>query len=369
LGEGVWDAKQRESEKNGGNGVRFHGSKVRSRGEGRKFARMEKIVNWGVLGAGRIAHKFVQDLLTLPNARLHAVASTSLQRAEEFARQYGAPHAYGRYDGLLACPDLDVVYVATPHHGHAENSIMLLENGIPVLCEKPLAINGRQVAAMLDASERHQTYLMEALWTRFLPKIQRLLSLVEGGEIGKLQAIKADFGFRKEFDPANRIFDPKQGGGSLLDVGIYPIFLSYLLLGKPQTVKAVARIGPTGVDETCAMLFQYAGGELAMLDSAITTVTPCEALLFGTKGTLKLNSRWHEPGGDMTRTRYNGTELRRVYYEPEGFGYQYEAEAVMADLAAGRTENALVSWQVSRDLMDIMDAVRREAGIVYREID
>lgn len=335
----------------------------------RKFARMEKIVNWGVLGAGRIAHKFVQDLLTLPNARLHAVASTSAGRAADFARQYGAPHAYGRYDGLLACPDLDVVYVATPHHGHADNTILLLENGIAVLCEKPLAINGRQVSAMLDAAERHQTYLMEALWTRFLPKIQRVLGLVEEGRIGKLQAVKADFGFRKDFDPTNRVFDARQGGGSLLDVGIYPIFLSYLLLGKPQTVKAVARIGPTGVDETCAMLFQYGGGEIALLDSAITTVTPCEALLFGTEGTLKLSSRWHEPGGDLTLTRYDGTGPQVFHYEREGFGYQYEAAAVMADLAAGRTENALVSRQFSRDLMDIMDAVRWEAGIVYEGVD
>jgi predicted dehydrogenase len=330
---------------------------------------MEKTFNWGVLGAGRIAHKFVQDLLTLPNVRLHAVASTSLQRAEAFAHQYGAPHAYGSYGGLLTCPDLDVVYIATPHHGHAENTVMLLENRIPVLCEKPLAINGWQVSAMLDAAERHQTYLMEALWTRFLPKIQRVLGLVEEGAIGKLQAVKADFGFRKDFDPTNRVFDARQGGGSLLDVGIYPIFLAYLLLGKPQTVKAVARLGPTGVDETCAILFQYPGNELAMLDSAITTVTPCEALLFGTEGTLKLSSRWHEPGGDLLLTRYDGTEPQRFPYEREGFGYQHEAAAVMADLAAGRTENALVSRQLSRDLMDIMDAVRREAGIFYEGID
>lgn len=330
---------------------------------------MEKIVNWGVLGAGRIAHKFVQDLLTLPNARLHAVASTSADRAADFARQYGAPHAYGSYDGLLTCPDLHVVYVATPHHGHAENTVMLLENGIPVLCEKPLAINGRQVAAMLDASKRHQTYLMEALWTRFLPTTQKVLELVESGAIGKLQTLRADFGFRKDFDPTNRVFDPKQGGGSLLDVGIYPIFLSMILLGKPKTIEATARLMPSGVDESCAMLFGYESGALAILDSGITMVTPCEAYLHGSEGTLKIHSRWHEPSSGLTLTRYDSSEPQFLPFERECIGYRYEAEAVMADLAAGRTENALVSRRFSRELMEIMDAVRAKAGIFYEGID
>ncbi|MCY7349147.1 MAG: Gfo/Idh/MocA family oxidoreductase, partial [Cytophagaceae bacterium] len=141
---------------------------------------MEKTFNWGILGLGRIAHKFAQDLLTLPNARLHAVASTSNERAVAFAGQYNAPHMFGSYEGLLTCPDLDVVYIATPHHGHAENTITLLEKGIPVLCEKPLAINGWQVAGMIAAARRHDTYLMEALWTRFLPKMQKILELIEG---------------------------------------------------------------------------------------------------------------------------------------------------------------------------------------------
>lgn len=330
---------------------------------------MEKTFNWGLLGLGRIAHKFAQDLLTLPNARLHAVASTSAERAAAFARQYNAPHHFGSYAGLLTCPNLDVVYVANPHHGHAENTVLLLENGIPVLCEKPLAINGQQVATMLAAARQHNTYLMEALWTRFLPKIQKILDLVETGAIGKLQAMKADFGFQKEFDPTNRVFDPKQGGGSLLDVGIYPILLSQLLLGKPVTVKALARLGATGVDETCAMLFGYANGEIAMLDSAITTATPCEAVLFGTEGTLKINARWHEPGGDFTLTRYDGTEPQRFSFEREYIGYRYEAQAVMADLAAGRGENEWVSLEFSRDLMEIMDTVRREIGLRYEGID
>jgi predicted dehydrogenase len=330
---------------------------------------MEKTFNWGVLGAGRIAHKFVQDLLTLPNARLHAVASTSAERAAEFAGQYGAPHAYGSYEGLLACPDLHVVYVATPHHGHAENTVMLLENGIPVLCEKPLAINGRQVATMLDAAQRHRTYLMEALWTRFLPTTRKVLELVEGGAIGQLQTLRADFGFRKEFYPTNRVFDPRQGGGSLLDVGIYPVLLSLFLLGKPKTIQATARLMPSGVDERCAMLFGYENGALAILDSAITMVTPCEAHLHGSEGTLKIHSRWHEPNPGLTLTRYDQSEPRFFPFERECIGYRYEAEAVMADLAAGRTENALVSLDFSRNLMEILDAVRQQTGIFYEGID
>jgi len=329
---------------------------------------MEKTFNWGVLGLGRIAHKFVQDLQTLPNARLHAVASTSDDRAAEFAGQYGATHYFGRYEDLLTCPDLDVVYLATPHHGHAENSVMLLRNGIPVLCEKPLAMNSWQVAAMLGAARQHETYLMEALWTRFLPATQKVLDLVQTGAIGQLHTLRADFGFRKEFDPTSRIFDPAQGGGSLLDVGIYPVLLSLFLLGKPSTVKATARLLPTGVDESCAMLFGYESGAVALLDSAITTQTPCEAHLHGTEGTLKIHSRWHEPNPGLTLMR-NDEAPQFFPFERECIGYRYEAQAVMADLAAGRTENALVSLEFSRSLMEVLDWVRREAGIVYAGID
>ncbi len=316
----------------------------------------KKIINWGVIGPGKIAHKFVQDLLTLPNARLHAVASRSLERAQEFANQYDAPHAYGSYDELGNCPDLDVVYIATPHSEHAKNTILLLNKKIPVLCEKPMGINQQEVQQMISVARDQQTYLMEALWTRFLPAFQKLIAVIEAGRIGEVLTLKADFGFQADFDPKSRLFDPVLAGGALLDIGIYPAFLATLLLGKPNQIKAMAHVGSTGVDEANAILLKYPSGKMAILSSTILHESPTVAEIYGTKGKIIIPSRWHE-AKTFTLIDANGEEEAFVFDYPQR-GYHAEAAAVMADLTNNKQESNLWSLDKTLDLSILLDQIK-----------
>ena len=316
----------------------------------------KKIINWGVIGPGKIAHKFVQDLLTLPNARLHAVASRSLERAQEFANQYDAPHAYGSYDELGNCPDLDVVYIATPHSEHAKNTILLLNKKIPVLCEKPMGINQQEVQQMISVARDQQTYLMEALWTRFLPAFQKLIAVIEAGRIGEVLTLKADFGFQADFDPKSRLFDPVLAGGALLDIGIYPAFLATLLLGKPNQIKAMAHVGSTGVDEANAILLKFPSGKMAILSSTILHESPTVAEIYGTKGKIIIPSRWHE-AKTFTLIDANGEEEAFVFDYPQR-GYHAEAAAVMADLTNNKQESNLWSLDKTLDLSILLDQIK-----------
>lgn len=326
------------------------------------------MTRWGILGPGRIAHKFAQDLRTLPDAQLYAVASSDQQRADEFAAQYTIPHAFGAYDGLLSLPDLDVVYVATPHVKHHENTLMLLNGGkarpgLAVLGEKPFAMNGRQVGEMVKTARAKGVFLMEALWSRFMPTLQRAKALADDGAIGRITGVRADFGFNAPFNPEGRLYNKALGGGSLLDIGIYPLFWSYFILGMPQTIKALATFGATGVDEQCGMVLTYPNGELAVLDSTLRAKTPCEAFIYGTEGMIQVHGRWHETNG-LTLHR-NGQEPEPFTTERSTFGYDYEARHVMQCLAEGRTESPLWSLDDSLNLMALLDAVRAEARIEY----
>lgn len=316
----------------------------------------KKIFNWGVLGPGKIAHKFVQDLLTLPNARLHAVASRSIDRAREFADKYDATHAYGSYGDLVNCPDLDVVYIATPHNSHCENTLLLLKNKIPVLCEKPMGINQEEVQQMIATSREQETYLMEALWTRFLPVFQKVTDIVESGQIGEVLTLKADFGFRANFDPKGRLFDPALAGGALLDIGIYPAFLAMTILGKPNQIKAIVQKGSTGVDESNAMLLQYSSGKMAILSSTILHESPTVAEIYGTKGKIIIPGRWHE-AKELKVIDASGKEASFVFDYPQ-LGYHAEAIEVMKDLAENRQENNQWSLKDTLDLSILLDQIK-----------
>ncbi len=328
---------------------------------------MKKIYNWGIIGLGKIAHKFAQDIKGLKNAKLHAVASRSLQKAKTFANQYQATHHYGSYQEILNCPDLDVVYIATPHNHHCENTLMCLEHQIPVLCEKPFAMNAAEVRRMITLAKFQETFLMEALWTRFLPTIKKTLEWIEKGKIGEVLSVKADFGFKATFDPTSRLFNQDLGGGSLLDVGIYPVFLSLLILGKPTAIKAMASIGPSNVDENCAVLLKYEGNKTAILDSSIVRKTNTEAFIYGTKGTIKINSRWHEP--TSLTLMVDGKKPKDLFFDFQSNGYSYEAEAVMASLKNKQVENDLLPLDFSLDLIELLDSIRKEAGIYYPLFD
>ncbi len=321
------------------------------------------MTRWGILGPGRIAHKFAQDLLTLPNAELYAVASSDQQRADEFGKEYNVPHAFGSYEDLLTLPGLDVVYVATPHVKHHEHVMMLLNGGISVLGEKPFAMNSEQVREMVETARAKGVFLMEALWSRFMPGIEFVLDLIKSGAIGKVVSVRADFGFKAPFVPENRLFNKELGGGSLLDIGIYPLFLAYLILGKPTTINASATFGKTGVDEQCGMVLTYADGQLALLDSTLLTTTDCLGLIQGETGQIRIHSRFHETKG-LTLKR-DDQPTTPFSFNRNTHGYDYEAQHVMHCLAEGRTESPLWSLDDSLNLMALLDAVRAKAGIVY----
>jgi len=325
---------------------------------------MKKTFNWGIIGCGRIAYKFSKDIQTIAGAAIHAVATRSLANAENFAQIHNAAHALDSFDNLLRLEDLDAVYIATPHILHAENAIMALKAKVPVLCEKPLAMNAREASQMIAAARASNTFLMEALWTRFMPPVSKALELIEAGEIGELNFVKADFGFAAEFIPEGRLFNPTLGGGSLLDVGIYPVFLALLLFGKPEKIDARAILGPTGVDNVCGMLLKFPGDKIAILDSTILSDTRTEAFIYGSKGTIHMHTRWHE----MTSLSLHlkGTdEVQQFEFEQSCLGYKFEAEEVMGCIANGEKQSKSMPHAFSLLLIETLDAIRHKAGIVY----
>lgn len=321
--------------------------------------------HWGIIGPGNIARQFAADLCFIPGAKVHAVASRDGSRAAAFADEFGASFHYGDYQSILSCPDLDAVYIATPHIAHFDNTINCLEAGIPVLCEKPLAMNYRQVELMIDTARRHNTFLMEALWTRFLPSTKLMLELVRKGEIGELKGVHADFGFRADLPPEDRIFNKALGGGALLDIGIYPAFLALLLFGKAAEIKAMAKIGSTGVDEDTHVLMRYPGGQLAHLHSSFLVETKREAFIYGESGTIHMHADWYQ---QAQLSLFHGKSDAQLYtIEPKGLGYHYEAKEVMDCLAQGKIESELLSHSFSTALILSLDAIRREIGLTYPE--
>jgi predicted dehydrogenase len=320
-------------------------------------------INWGILAPGRIAHKFAHDLQLAPGARLHAVASRSLERAAAFASEHGASHVFGSYEDLLACPDLDVVYVASPHTGHCEHTVSCLENKIAVLCEKPFAMNLAEAQKMVNAARLNQIFCMEAIWTRFIPAFEEMLRLLREGAIGEVKMIRADFGFRANFPPEHRLFNLSLGGGSLLDVGIYPVYLATQLWGEPDAIAAGATFGETGADESCGMVLNY-GNRLALLDSSIVLQTNTEAFLYGENGTIHVHPRFHQPK-ELSLLWYD-KPAEHIALPYTGFGYYHEILEVNERLRQGKTESDKLPLDFSLKLTSILDHIREKAGIVYQ---
>jgi len=324
---------------------------------------MVKKYNWGIIGPGSIAHKFASDLRLLPNAFLYAVGSRDIDRARDFALRYGTKKFYGSYEELATDPGVDIIYIATPHVRHYSDSILCLKNKKAVLCEKPVAMNTGQFRVMMDTAKKHGVFLMEALWTRFIPSFQKCLELALEGAIGDIRLIESDFCFNAPYDISGRLFNPHLGGGSLLDIGIYPVFLSLELAGNPITVHAQASFDKTGVDSSCSMLFYQKNDIISVLFSSLVTSGRIETLVHGSKGLLRLNRHWHIPT-DLDLIRDDGT-TSHFNFEKPGFGYQYEAEEVMKCLDEGKLESGIFSLAKSQNLITVLDTVRSLAGISY----
>jgi predicted dehydrogenase len=320
-------------------------------------------INWGIIGLGRIAEKFAHDLQFVSNAKLYGVASREKNKAEEFRIKYNVEKAYGSYEEMLQDANIDVVYIATPHVMHAVNTIASLNAGKAVLCEKPFAMNKLEVQAMVDIARQKNLFLMEAIWTRFLPTFLKVEHLIAERVIGDIVQIKSDFGYQAVYDTEWRLFNKKLGGGSLLDIGIYPVFLTLQLLGKPENIITSAVIGKTGVDESWFAGFTYKNGATASLCSTFMANTPVETDICGTKGRIKMHRMWHCPSY-LTLTMNDGAET--VFkFDVKGFGYEYEAQEVTNCLLAGRKESALLPLSFSMSLMEMLDDIRERIGLHY----
>jgi len=328
----------------------------------------ERIYNWGIIGLGKIAHKFASDLLRLPNANLYAVASQSEERLEKFCQEFQVEKKFNSYQELIHCQEVDIVYIALPNTLHCPITLDCLNRKKAVLVEKPWAINYQEAEKMVKSSIHNNTFLMEAMWTRFLPQTQIVLQWIEDGKIGHIKSIKADFGYKMPYNEQVRTFNRSLGGGSLLDIGIYPVYLCYLLLGMPVQVQAMVSFSKTKVDETCLVHLKYPGKILCQLQSSFVYTSKTEAYIYGTQGTIHIQPRFHGKTSGLHLSLYDGIEEQHST-EWEGYGYQFEAQEVMRCLNNGSIESDRHGHDFALELTRLMDAIRIEANIVYPDQD
>jgi len=321
-------------------------------------------VRWGIIGAGSIAAAFSEALAALPNAERLAVGSRSGPTAEAFAEANGFSRSYASYGGLAADPDVDIVYVATPHTMHYEHTLLCLQAGKHVLCEKPFAINARESAHLIEIARQRGLFLMEAMWVRYLPAMTKVREWLKADLIGEARIVKADYGICIDWDPKHRLFDPELGGGALLDLGVYPISFASMVYGEqPEQIFSTARIGETGVDEQFSLLFSYPGGKSAVINSGTRLKTPHEAYILGTKGSIRIPVF---PSGRRAELVVNDKIVDVFEDSSEGRGSRYEAEEAVRCLRSGRTESAVMPLDETLGVMRTMDRIRREWGVTYR---
>ena len=322
-----------------------------------------KPVRWGILGPGAIAEKFAGGLAVAPGAELAAVGSRNLARAESFAERFGFARAHGSYEELVNNPGVDIIYVSTPHPFHFPAALLALEAGKSVICEKPFTVNAEEAAQLVELARARGLFLMEAMWTRFLPLFVELRRLIGAGEIGEPRLVTADFGFAHGGGAGHRLFDPALAGGALLDVGIYCISLASMVLGEPDRISSLAALGDTGVDEISTVNLSYRDGALAQFNSTVRLNTPNEAMIAGTEGWIKIDRFWWK-GERMTLHRPNGA-VETIEAPMEGNGYNYEAIEAMRCVRAGLVESPTMSHAATLADLKTLDAIRAQWGLKY----
>ena len=318
-------------------------------------------IRWGIIGLGKIANKFATDLATVENAELFAVASRSKQNADEFATKYSAKKAYNSYLDLAKDTQVDAIYIATPHSFHKEHTILCLQNKKAVLCEKPFAMNLQEVTEMITVAEENNILLMEALWTYFLPHFQYVLNIVKSEKFGKLKELEADFGFYNKYNTNSRVFKKEVGGGSLLDIGIYPIFSALATLGEPDTIDADATFFENGADSECNITFNYKDAK-AILKSSLLEQTPTHAIFSFDNAVVKINSRFHEPS---TITILKNCKEETIDFNTKSIGYNFEIEHFNSLLRNNKKESDFMTFQFSKNLIKTIDSVRDVIGLEY----
>jgi predicted dehydrogenase len=328
-------------------------------------------VRWGIAGPGGIAERFAEGMERVADGEIVAVASRARERADAFADRHAIPKRYGSCGDLAADSEVDAVYVATPHSRHEQDTLTYLAAGKHVLCEKPFALNAAQARRMAEAARAGGLFLMEAMWTRFLPAYRRLRELLDDRRIGEPLVVEADFGFRVPVNPQHRLFDLALGGGALLDLGIYPIQLCAFVLGTPERVRADGVVGETGADEVVTGLLHHSGGRLGVVKAATRVALSCTARISGSDGWIGLPAPMHHPtaltiggpGGPGAGGAIGGIEQVDAAFE--GVGLRFQVEEVHRCLAAGQTESPVMPLDESIALLGVLDDMRAQLGVVY----
>jgi len=324
----------------------------------------EPAVRWGILGAGGIAAKFAADLARTPGNALVAVAARDADRAAGFAGRFGAPRSYGSYAELADDPACDVVYIATTHPGHREQALLAIAGGKAVLIEKPVCLNAADAREVFAAAAAAGVFAMEAMWMRTNPLIRQAQQLVADGAIGALASVRAELGLGRPYDPAHRLYDLANGGGALLDLGIYPVTFGRLFGGPPQSVAVTGTLADTGSDATVAMQWSYPDGRDAQLWCSVPLASPFRGLLVGTEGWISTEGRFYRPTALTVFS--DGVESRIPDpLDPDDFGYSPEIAEVARCLRAGLTESPLVPAADTVAILELLDSARAALGVRY----
>lgn len=322
-----------------------------------------KTYNYGIIGPGRIATSFCKALQRSERVNIYGIASRDERRAKDFANTFGAKKIYTDYEAIAKDPDIDVIYIATPHAFHAEQAITCLRNKKPVVGEKPLTLDLATAEKVIHASRDNNTFLLEGMWSRFNPAVRMAKDLIDAGTIGEVRHLTADFGFKKEYDPKSRLYDLALGGGSILDVGIYPLFLAMFILGKPDSVHATAHLAPTGADESCAFTLYYKYGATAQLFSSMICETRKDAEICGTRGSIVIQTPWYKSMGLIVAKE--GATEERISLPYPGNGFEFQIEEVTKCLDLGLIESPLMPHEFTLLKTKISDEILRQAGVRY----
>jgi predicted dehydrogenase len=325
---------------------------------------MSKNYRWGIIGAGRIAQKFCTALNAVEGSEVYAIASRDPDKGKTYANQFNASKIYTNYDDLLADENVDIVYIAIPHAFHYDQTLKCLHHNKAVLCEKPMALSYRQTKKMIHVATEKKLFLMEGMWTSCMPFIEKIKSIINEDIIGMPKYLSADFGFTAPADPEGRMFNKKLGGGSMMDVGIYPLFLATLIFGEPTLIKTVSKLTTTEVDEYVNIVLQYEQGETAHLVSSINFNTDIEAEIIGTKGRIKIKKPWFK-ATDFSVHLNDGT-IQDYSIPHLSNGFEHEIQEVMHCLDKGLLESPKMPHQLSMTVSKTMEKILQQAGVVYK---
>ncbi|MFD2091738.1 Gfo/Idh/MocA family protein [Blastococcus deserti] len=322
-------------------------------------------IRWGVVGPGRIAEKVVEDFAVVEGARAVAVASRSLDRARAFADRHGLERAHGSYAEILTDPDVDVLYVATPHSQHHAVALAALRAGKALLVEKSFTATTAGAAEVIDLARQTGVFVMEAMWTRFQPAVVAVRDLIAEGAIGEVRSVQADLGVARDYDPVDRLFDLALGGGALLDLGVYVVSFAQMLLGTPERVVAAGSLFPSGADADAALLLDHGDGRTATLMTSLRNALPGQARVFGTTGWIDVLPRFHHP--DTIVLHRAGAEPVTITRKPLGAGYAHELIEVTECLRAGRSESAVMPLADTLAVQTVLGEAAEQLGVRHAE--